>query len=559
MNKILALNKEGKLTYCTSSPENIGKGRCNHVDHIKDVSEERYNRILALGDDAFILKEGKLVFNTAKTNPAITMKHNMDSYIEARHLLETKGKVIVCQPTGTGKSSILSAILDDYKDKNVLLMAPNTGVIDQFNSYERNEGKGEFRCITYQKANELKNKDSFKEEFGDLKFDLVMLDEVHRIGAKEWSSTFNYITKRDKSKIIGVTATEIREDGTDVSYKFFGGNKVSNIDVNEAIREGILTAPNYKTFYDVQNGELNGTIQKHFSFGINTEIDVKKLDQTIRENSEKIRKEIKNDIEKTMDENSKSNKGVKILVFGSKISDFTKDENGYENRAMRYIDELKEQFPGKKINIFTYTSASTKAEIDFEERFRTSKTEKDTIDVMLTVKKYDEGIHIHDLDFIMIGKKTGSNIRCAQRNGRACDLGGNQTTIMDFDGDFVDSPIDYKGNSEFLVNNKNKKQSFYDFYTPIKSMVDDYVNEIEYKTDDKWRYGKLNGKYFSFKDCFEKAMLENDGEIVNRKVQIAMRAARTKIERIIEFNNNNDPLTDKDFEDALSTGMAFLY
>lgn len=32
-NKRLALNADGVLTYCTASEENIGKGRCNHIEH----------------------------------------------------------------------------------------------------------------------------------------------------------------------------------------------------------------------------------------------------------------------------------------------------------------------------------------------------------------------------------------------------------------------------------------------------------------------------------------------------------------------------------------------
>lgn len=34
--KVLALNKDGGLTYCTAPPEERGKGRCNHVSHQKD-------------------------------------------------------------------------------------------------------------------------------------------------------------------------------------------------------------------------------------------------------------------------------------------------------------------------------------------------------------------------------------------------------------------------------------------------------------------------------------------------------------------------------------------
>lgn len=31
--KVLAMTTDGKLTYCIASPENRGKGRCNHVAH----------------------------------------------------------------------------------------------------------------------------------------------------------------------------------------------------------------------------------------------------------------------------------------------------------------------------------------------------------------------------------------------------------------------------------------------------------------------------------------------------------------------------------------------
>ena len=36
MEKRLALTKDGKMTYCTASEENIGKGRCNHIAHQKN-------------------------------------------------------------------------------------------------------------------------------------------------------------------------------------------------------------------------------------------------------------------------------------------------------------------------------------------------------------------------------------------------------------------------------------------------------------------------------------------------------------------------------------------
>jgi hypothetical protein len=45
----LALNKNGELTWCIASPDNFGKGRCNHVDHQMDGESrtEFVNRIAA--------------------------------------------------------------------------------------------------------------------------------------------------------------------------------------------------------------------------------------------------------------------------------------------------------------------------------------------------------------------------------------------------------------------------------------------------------------------------------------------------------------------------------
>lgn len=45
--KRLALTIDGRLTYCTSSEENIGKGRCNHIDHqrLNETNQEFIDRI----------------------------------------------------------------------------------------------------------------------------------------------------------------------------------------------------------------------------------------------------------------------------------------------------------------------------------------------------------------------------------------------------------------------------------------------------------------------------------------------------------------------------------
>ena len=55
MAKRLAMTTDGKLTFCSATEENIGKGRCNHVSHAKDGENQvdflkRTEKILKIFD-----------------------------------------------------------------------------------------------------------------------------------------------------------------------------------------------------------------------------------------------------------------------------------------------------------------------------------------------------------------------------------------------------------------------------------------------------------------------------------------------------------------------------
>lgn len=41
VQKRLALNIDGQMTYCSASEENIGKGRCNHIEHQKNGESQK--------------------------------------------------------------------------------------------------------------------------------------------------------------------------------------------------------------------------------------------------------------------------------------------------------------------------------------------------------------------------------------------------------------------------------------------------------------------------------------------------------------------------------------
>ena len=63
IGKRLALTVDGQMTYCTASEENIGKGRCNHVDHqLPGESERQFTDRISLKSERSL--------NTTKSHAA---------------------------------------------------------------------------------------------------------------------------------------------------------------------------------------------------------------------------------------------------------------------------------------------------------------------------------------------------------------------------------------------------------------------------------------------------------------------------------------------------------
>lgn len=76
MEKRLAINTNGELTYCKASDENIGKGRCNHLDH--KMKNESVNSFLKRAE----LKADKLALGLVispkdqESTPIVTVQGN---------------------------------------------------------------------------------------------------------------------------------------------------------------------------------------------------------------------------------------------------------------------------------------------------------------------------------------------------------------------------------------------------------------------------------------------------------------------------------------------------
>lgn len=436
---------DGQLTYCTATEENIGKGRCNHIAHIND--EETIGEFLDRCNSIATLR------NFALENCAILKEHNQMAYQNLKNLFNYgKTEACIVQATATGKSSIMTAIMDDFSDEPCLFISPKDEINGQFqrhNELNRVNLNGNLNCITYQKICQSWLKGNFDKDFGHLKgrVGLICPDEIHHLNLNEskakrkWREAVDafiyYVEKDDgKTKIVGATATP--GDGTAISY-FCGSNTVSNIDLADAVNMDILSMP---YVYGIPGED---TVKGNF-FRLKSRLDKAKDEGKITDDfyDEMLTQLMKNtkanldnlaerknaillDASKAIIENdNKNGRGTKILVFCNKSEDT-------ERKMKEYHEIFKELYPDKNISSSKIISKKkTKEEEIFFKNFQSeTPVNKGEIQILAVMDMYSEGVHAPNLSISIMDRNIAdSECLYYQQVGRV--MSSNSPTIIDF-------------------------------------------------------------------------------------------------------------------------------
>ena len=141
-------------------------------------------------------------------------QHNKMAYERVMAALETSNKTCVIHPTGTGKSFLIAAVSESYA--KVLVLAPNVFVLGQVQS-----------IMTWHKGAEFKTYTALNFNGAEDKYDLIVLDEFHRVGAQKWGKAVQkVIDENPYAKVCGTSATPIRylDKSRDMSDEIFHGN-----------------------------------------------------------------------------------------------------------------------------------------------------------------------------------------------------------------------------------------------------------------------------------------------------------------------------------------------
>ena len=255
--------------------------------------------------------------------------HNEKAYQLLIDKLRDNQRVTVNNATGTGKSFIALKYLYDNRDKRILYLTPSYPIYNQLiGPHMKDIG------INYSDFKRLDNiiyPNLLKMDMKEIadNYDIIVFDEYHRCGAKEWNKKIKELfqivgDKYPEKKLIGLTATPTRylDKERNMNDELFGGTCASELLLSDAIIDGLLPAPKYVNI-PIHSLDEIGKIRNL----INRRVEYKEDRDAYLERLKVIEKKIteETDLLNESQVNLDKDEG-KFVVFCSKIDDIPKNQ-----------------------------------------------------------------------------------------------------------------------------------------------------------------------------------------------------------------------------------------
>ncbi len=347
------------------------------------------------------------------------------------------GRCAITRCTGFGKTWLLSEVSQDYE--SVLYLYPaeiikqtaiyaieNTSDIDE-DEYA-NELKAELddemgysfdyrniKFMTYTKLARLTRTEV--ENLPD--YDLIIMDEVHRVGAPMTKKNVLWLMYyKQKSHIIGATATPERMDAFDVIAEFFNGICVYPYTLHDAVQDGIIKMPYYVyCTFDIE------TSFKQAARLAGQDIDNPTVKEVINSRLMEVSNiyNMPDIIHKTIEKYVVDKDYMKFIAFFSSIKQLNScigDVKGWFESA----------YPEYSVNVLIVCSESKKTrdnlnKLDFECTDR-------KIDIIACVDMLNMGYHVNNLTGIVMYRCTQSSTIFIQQLGRALSTGSMNACVV---------------------------------------------------------------------------------------------------------------------------------
>lgn len=331
-------------------------------------------------------------------------EHNETAYYAALSMMEKTGKAAIVHPTGTGKSFIGFKLCEDNPNKKICWLSPSEYIfktqLENLSAVSDGYQPKNIDFYTYARLMNLTD-----SEIAEIQPDYIVLDEFHRAGAEEWGKGVQKLLKYyDNRPILGLSATNVRylDNQRDMADELFGGNIASYVTLGEAIVRGILNAPKYVlSVYSCRKSlkKYEERVRRQKS---------KATRDAAEENLEELRRAL--DKAEGIDEIFKkhiTDKNGKYIVFCS----------DYEHLC-EMTEKVPEWFGEIDENPRIYKAYSEDPSTD--EAFAAFKQDRsEHLKLLFCIDMLNEGVHVDDVNGVILLRPTVSPIIYKQQIGRA--------------------------------------------------------------------------------------------------------------------------------------------
>ena len=377
-----------------------------------------------------LAKKKKLYFYNYEPNfdDGILKKHNIEVYKKIIKGFTKGNKVLFEQATGTGKTYVTLKFLHDHAvGKRVLVVTPSHAIKDSFiDTYRSTLGK-DFDCdlhmSLYQGLRAVKDKN----------YDIIVFDEAHRLGAKTWGQNAEELIKNNpNATILGMSATLERPDKVDVKKYFDGKNPVSKITLVQALERGILPNPDYTLakvdfadddeFIDSSIRELNERLS---TADPEEKEEIKNFIKRLKEAKNEIHKSDEIDDIFYKELNTDELKRGKFIVFcpaGEEEEETIESLHKMKvimKESSNWFDKIDGIKKIKKYSVYSKLGRNRNKQIikNFE------RDDSKALKLLFSINMLNEGLHVSDIDGVIMMRTTGSRIIYLQQLGRALSVG----------------------------------------------------------------------------------------------------------------------------------------
>ena len=429
-------------------------------------------------------------------------KHQQKTYELMKESLQTNKRAAYVFPTGCGKSFPTLKYIEDNPDKNILIVSPSRGINNQYKKYieehiengaERLKNKN-ITIVTYQKISLM------KRLVKNLKIDTIVLDEVHRAGAKTWDPAINaLINDFPEVEVIGMSATPERTDKRNMANEIFGNNVVYEMSLTEALSgekedEVVLKTPRYVRTISLLKEQIKGY----------------KEEIELIEDEEKKKRLLKKF--ETLDEiisnapgledimlQGMQNKNGKYIVFCKDRDDLEEKMNEAQKIFGKVNSKIHMDYVLTKDDVGDVLGKTQKENIKILEEFEKRK-ETDELNLLFCVDMLNEGIHIEGIDGVVLFDLTNSPVLYQQRIGRALsvDKDAEETVIIDPANNWLNQIETYRkiegainsGSSRINPSTKNDLLELLPNETDLLNIMREIGEELKYNNKFSLIYSK---------------------------------------------------------------------